>query len=95
MTGHDGELHRSVTHLALHVGTDWHTMCHTYPHRSPILSVDAGPSLFSLSVAGGTVTADHLRFARTLQQAVSTYLAECEPIASAVQNDNFPAENAA
>ncbi|WP_018635891.1 hypothetical protein [Parafrankia elaeagni] len=95
MTSHDSHPRRSSTHLALHIGTDWHATCHTYPNRTPILSVDASLSMFSLSPAGGTVTADHLQFARTLRDAVTIYLADCERIARAQQNENPPTENAA
>ncbi|MEX5712838.1 hypothetical protein AB1484_32425 [Parafrankia sp. FMc6] len=96
MTSHDTDPARSFTTLSLHVGADWATVCHLYPHRPPILSVTVGPTSFTLAPADGdTVTADHLQFARTLLDAVNTYLVDCERITRATQNDEPPAENAA
>lgn len=95
MTSHDGAPPESFSTLSLHVGAGWYAVCHTYPHRPPILSVTAGPTTFSLSPAGDAVPADQLQFARALRDAVNTYLADCERIAHAAQNDTPPTENAA
>ncbi|WP_235433863.1 MULTISPECIES: hypothetical protein [Protofrankia] len=65
-------------HVGLAVGADGSARCHTYPHERPILTVDAGHIDLSLSVSGGTVTADHLVFARALVRAATDYLSACE-----------------
>ena len=36
---------------SLHVGADWHVRCSTYPATTPILSIDAGNTAVSVSIA--------------------------------------------
>ncbi|ABD10410.1 hypothetical protein ThrDRAFT_03756 [Frankia casuarinae] len=95
MTGHDADPSGSFTSLALYVGTSWYAVCHSYPHRPPILSLTVGPTALSLSSVAEADPAAHLAFARALRDAVNTYLADCERIALAAQNDAPPTENAA
>ncbi|ETA03996.1 hypothetical protein CcI6DRAFT_00520 [Frankia sp. CcI6] len=77
----------SSTHIGMHVGSGWSVRCHTYPDRPPILSVRAGETHLSLSVANDAVTSDHVEFAYTLLAAVNDYLIECERIRFAVLGD--------
>ncbi|SQD94585.1 conserved hypothetical protein [Parafrankia sp. Ea1.12] len=95
MTGDEAN-RPSSTHLSVHVGTDWRVLCHTYPDRPPILSLDINRAALTLAAADGAVTPDHLRFARNLLAAVNTYVLDCERIHLAEQGaGNPPEENAA
>jgi hypothetical protein len=69
---------------SLHVGTDWHVQCNTYPDTTPILSVDAGDSGVSVSIAGRTVIdAGAVAFARELARQATRFAAECERLHAA------------
>ena len=52
---------------SLHVGTDWTVRCCTYPETTPILSIDAGSTAVSVSIADRErITAEAVAFAREL-----------------------------
>ncbi len=74
----------SFSSAGLHVGTDWHVQCSTYPDRTPILSVDAGHHAISVCIAGRTViSAEAVAFARELAHEAGRFAAECERLHTA------------
>ncbi len=69
----------SFASLGVHVGADWMVRCDTYPDTTPILSVKAGPSWVSLSIAARTVIpAEAVAFARELARQAARFAADCE-----------------
>ncbi len=74
----------SFAHLGIHVGADWMVRCDTYPDTTPILSVDAGSSGVSFSIAARTViAAEAVAFARELACQAARFAADCERLHAA------------
>ncbi len=70
--------------VSLHVGTDWHVQCSTYPDTTPILSVDAGHCGVSVSIAGrAAISAAAVAFARELASETARFAPECERLHAA------------
>lgn len=68
----------SGVHAGIRVGADWAITCHSYPDRTPILSLNVGTFSFMVSAADQAVTADHMEFAWALVEAANDYLNELE-----------------
>ncbi|MCK9921204.1 hypothetical protein MXD61_04685 [Frankia sp. AgPm24] len=83
---------RSSALLGLQVGADWSVHCHTYPHRSPILTLRLGMMGMTISPALNAVTSDQIEFAYALIGAANDYLVECERIRFASDDAADPAE---
>ncbi|CUU53986.1 hypothetical protein Ga0074812_101488 [Parafrankia irregularis] len=97
-----GEPKQSYTTLGLLVGADWSVLCHTYPHRPPILVVDAGNVSMSIAARGDAPDAGHIDFAYKLLAAVNDYLIayekyqfESQEAADAAAADDVTAPRAA
>jgi hypothetical protein len=74
----------SFSSAGLHVGTDWHVQCSTYPETTPILSMDAGHSGISVSIAGrAPIGAEAVALARELAREAERFAAECERLHTA------------
>ena len=72
---------------SLHIGTDWHVRCSTYPDTTPILGIDAGNAAVSVSIAARErITADAVAFARELARQAARFAADCERL-HAAQHD--------
>ena len=71
----------------LHIGSDWAVRCSTYPDTTPILSVDAGRTTVSVSIAPTKgMTAQGVAFARELARQAARFAADCERLHAAQQN---------
>lgn len=65
---------------SMHVGPgpDSWALCHTYGGASlPCLYVHAGRLSLTVYLAGGTITADHVRFSAEVAKAAGEFAAEC------------------
>ena len=77
----------SFASLGVHVGADWMVRCDTHPDTTPILSVKAGPSWVSLSIAARTVIpAEAVAFARELARQAARFAADCERLHAGQQD---------
>lgn len=75
---------RSFGNARLHVGTDGSAHCWTYDGAVPILTVDAGPSSVTLTLADRPVPGEQgVAFARELAAAAAVFAAECERLHAA------------
>ena len=80
----------------LHIGSDWAVRCSTYPDTTPILSVDAGRTTVSVSIAPAKgMTAHGVAFARELAQEATLFAADCERLYAEQQDQDQAAENGA
>ncbi len=70
----------SFAHTGFHVGADWRVDCNTYGDRTPILSVDAGPSSVSFSITGRNADKAAVEFARALAREAQAFATEVERI---------------
>jgi len=68
----------SFSHLGLHVGSDWVVRCSTYEESTPILSVDAGGTVMSFSIAERSTTDSAVAFARDLAHKAQAFADEVE-----------------
>jgi hypothetical protein len=69
----------SFSHLTCHVGDDdWGVRCNTYDGTTPILSLDAGPSTFSITTRGKTAGKAAVEFARALAEQARKFAEEME-----------------
>lgn len=68
----------SMTYSSLHIGTDWRVYCHTYEDRTPILSVNAGPSSVSFSLSDRNADEAAVQFAQALARQAQVFAAEVE-----------------
>jgi hypothetical protein len=76
----------------LHAGEGTHVGCHTYPHTTPILTVQAGRWSVDISIADRTAIPAHaVTFARELASQAAAFAAECERL-YAVHQAEAPAE---
>ena len=63
----------------LYVGTDWQVRCSTYPDSTPILSIDAGRTVMSVSITPLKQMGDEaVAFARALARHAALFAADCE-----------------
>ena len=68
----------------LYVGTDWQVRCSTYPHSTPILSIDAGRTTLSVSITPMKRMGDEaVAFARELARQAALFAADCERLHAA------------
>jgi hypothetical protein len=68
----------SFGHLGVHVGADWRVTCSTYPARTPILDIDAGPVCVALSIRADGADERAVQFARALVAEAQRFAAEVE-----------------
>jgi hypothetical protein len=87
----------SFSHASFHVGSDWMTRCSTYSDTTPILSIDAGDSSVSVTIAGRKATEAAVKFTQALLRDVQEFAAEVERMHAASLAADFgePAEQAA
>ena len=79
---------------SLHVGADWMVRCCTYPETTPILSIDAGTTAVSVSIADRQqMSGEAVAFARELARQAARFAADCERL-HAAQHDQLPAGQA-
>src|ERR1017187_6004445 len=63
----------------LYVGTDWQGRCSTYPHSTPILSIDAGRTTLSVSITPmKRMGEEAVAFAREFARQATLFAADCE-----------------
>ena len=63
----------------LYVGTDWQVRCSTYPHSTPILSIDAGRTTLSVSITPMKRMGDEaVAFAQEFARQAARFAADCE-----------------
>jgi hypothetical protein len=74
MSGNDA----SFSAFGVYVGADWTVLCHHYPGKTPILSVDAGGSALTVSIKGRDADQAAVDFARTLLKQVQAFTADIE-----------------
>jgi hypothetical protein len=75
---------------------DTHIQCCRYDDRPPILALDDGPVKISVTVPdSANVTAEDLRSARRLSEAVSAYVADLEARWAAHDSNDAAAEGVA
>jgi hypothetical protein len=68
----------------LYVGTDWQVRCSTYPDSTPILSIDAGRTVMSVSITPLKQIGDGaVAFARELARQAALFAADCERLHAA------------
>jgi hypothetical protein len=68
----------------LYVGTDWQVRCSTYPDSTPILSIDAGRTVMSVSITPLKQMGDEaVAFARELARQAARFAADCERLHAA------------
>jgi len=73
------EARRSFGTASVHVGADWQVRCSAYPREAPILTVDAGCSSVTVTIAGrGAPGEPGVAFARDLAAQAARFAAECE-----------------
>jgi hypothetical protein len=82
-------------HLILHVGKKSCAECFTYVARSPILSINAGSTSVSLSLAGDEINDDAVSFARSLVDQARLFAAEIERLHSVESAHRDQAQQAA
>ncbi len=70
----------SFGHLGVHVGADWRVSCSTYPARTPILDIDAGPMGVAVCISGDGADERAVAFARALAAEVQRFVAEVERV---------------
>jgi hypothetical protein len=69
----------SFGHASVHVGEDWEVRCSAYPAQAPILTVDAGSTTVSITIAGQSAPGPHaVEFARELVAQAGRFAAVCE-----------------
>jgi hypothetical protein len=83
----------STTGLYVSAGT-WVT-CHRYPDKTPILSIQAGRSEFSISIKDRNADDAAVEFARALVCNVQSFAAEVERLHAAKTAPSESADQAA
>jgi hypothetical protein len=79
----------SFSYASYHVGSDWVVRCSTYDDTTPILSLDAGPSVVTITAKGKTATVTALEFARALAREARKFAEEMERMyAAQLTSDN-------
>jgi hypothetical protein len=68
----------SFSHVSLHVGAGFMVRCATYPNQTPILTIDAGDTSWSVTPDGRDATDDALAFARELARKAQEFANEVE-----------------
>jgi hypothetical protein len=68
----------SFGHLGVHVGTDGHVWCNTYPDHTPILGVQVASTTVSFCIEGGRIGPEAVKFARKLAREAERFAAEAE-----------------
>ena len=68
----------SFSHTSLHIGSDWRVRCSTYPDQTPILGIDAGSAVLSITPKGHDADEAAVEFARALLREVQAFAAEIE-----------------
>jgi hypothetical protein len=84
----DGE---SFSSCGLYVAADTWVNCYQYPDKTPILSIQAGASEFSISIKDRNADQAAVDFARALARQVQAFAAEVERLHAA---NAVPAESA-
>ncbi len=69
---------RSFGRLGVHVAADWRVWCSTYPERTPILDIDAGPVSIGFSIRDDKADERAVEFAHALVNQVQLFAAEVE-----------------
>ena len=83
------------------VRTDWQVRCSTYPDSTPILSIDAGRTVMSVSITPLKQMGDEaVAFARELARQAALFAADCERLhaeqhGQACETDQQAADGAA
>jgi hypothetical protein len=81
----------SFSHCGLYVSADTWVTCYQYPDKTPILSIQAGASEFSISIKDRNADEAAVEFARTLVRNVQSFAAEVERLHA---EQSAPAESA-
>jgi hypothetical protein len=68
----------SFSHCGLYVSADTWVACYRYPDKTPILSIQAGASEFSISIKDRNADEAAVEFARALVRNVQSFAAEVE-----------------
>ena len=68
----------SFSHISFHISADWRVHCSTYPDRTPILGIDAGSAVLSITPKGHDADEAAVEFARALIREVQAFAAEIE-----------------
>ena len=68
----------SFGRLGVHVGADWWVWCSTYPARTPILNIDAGPLGVVFNLRDDKADERAVEFARALVTEAQRFAAEVE-----------------
>jgi hypothetical protein len=74
---------KSFANLGVYVGTDWQLTCHAYADSTPILAVDTGPIVLTISLEGRKATDSAVEFARELAKQAARFAAEVERLHAA------------
>lgn len=87
----------SFSTFSIYVNSDWSVRCSHYPDQSPILSVDAGESSFTVSIRGRKTDQAAVEFARALVREAQAFADDLERLhaESAALGSTGPAERAA
>ncbi|HEY1698654.1 MAG TPA: hypothetical protein VGG75_02905 [Trebonia sp.] len=70
----------SFGNLGVHVGPGGRVTCHTYPHDTPILAVDADRIEITFSIAGREATDAAVKFARQLAEQAARFAEDVERV---------------
>jgi hypothetical protein len=87
----------SFSTFGVYVGDGWTVLCHHYPGKTPILSVDAGESALTVSIKGRNADQSAVDFARALLKQVQAFTADIERLQaeSTVSDSTAPVERVA
>jgi hypothetical protein len=85
----------SFSHASFYVGTDWLVRCSTYDDTTPILSVDAGPSVVTITNKGKVAGPAAVEFARALAREAQRFADEVERMHTAQLADADGVDEAA
>jgi hypothetical protein len=85
----------SFSHCGLYVSAGTWVTCYRYPDKTPILSIQAGASEFSISIKDRNADEAAVEFARALVRNVQSFAAEVERLHAAKTAPSEPADQAA
>ena len=78
----------SFSHISCQIGSDWRVRTATYADTTPIMSIDAGPSYFSITTTGRKADQAAVEFARALAREARKFADEMERMHAAQLADD-------
>jgi hypothetical protein len=84
-----------MTHIGVHVGSDWWTHVNTYEDHAPILDIDAGSTSVAICFTGNKADASAVEFSRELAAKTATFAAEVERLHARHSGDGRAPDQAA